>query len=190
VRAENGNDPRLQEHLGVNYDTCHLAIEYEEPTAVLRKFAENNIKLSKLHFSSALKVIPTIETREALKKFVDVVYFHQVIEREKQRPLKRYKDLDVALTDFQIPPGDLPEWRIHFHIPLHCQPTKLFDTTTDHLVSLMDELARNPGLCSHIEMETYTWEVLPAEMKNLSVVDQLVNEYEWTLSALRARGLA
>jgi hypothetical protein len=39
-------------------------------------------------------------------------------------------------------------------------------------------------------METYTWEVMPAEMKNRSVVDQLVGEYEWTLSELRQRGLA
>ncbi len=190
LREENGNDSRLLEYLGVNYDACHLAIEYEEPAAAVRKFAENNIKISKLHFSSALKVIPTPETRTALEKFIDVVYFHQVIERKKETPLKRYKDLDLALAEFQTPPGDLPEWRIHFHIPLHFQPTQLLDTTADHLLGLMDELARNPGLCQHIEMETYTWEVLPSEMKNLSVVDHLVKEYEWTLSALRERGLA
>ncbi len=64
------------------------------------------------------------------------------------------------------------------------------DTTAGHLLGVMDELARDPKLCSHIEMETYTWEVLPPEMKNRSVVDQLVGEYEWTLNAMRQRGLA
>ncbi len=190
VRAENNDDPRLREHLGVNYDTCHLAIEYEQPSAVLQRFRENDIKISKLHFSSALKVIPTPETLEALKAFVDVVYFHQVIEHLPGKPLKRYKDLDVALAEFAAPTGPLPEWRIHFHIPLHSQPNRLFDTTAGHLLGVMDELARDPKLCSHIEMETYTWEVLPPEMKNRSVVDQLVGEYEWTLNAMRQRGLA
>jgi hypothetical protein len=190
VRAENGNDSRLKEHLGVNYDACHLAIEYEEPAAALRKFAQNEIKISKLHFSSALKVIPTPDALQALKEFVDVVYFHQVIERSKDAPLKRYKDLDIALAEFKSTRTELPEWRIHFHIPLHCRPTQLFETTADHLIGLMDELAKNPSLCSHIEMETYTWEVLPPEMKNRSVVDQLVAEYKWTLAGLRDRGLA
>jgi len=48
----------------------------------------------------------------------------------------------------------------------------------------------DPTLCSHLEMETYTWEVLPAEMKNRTVVEQLINEYDWTLVQLRARDLA
>jgi hypothetical protein len=51
-------------------------------------------------------------------------------------------------------------------------------------------LREDPGLCSHLEMETYTWEVLPAELKNREVTDQLVGEYEWTLEQLQARDLA
>jgi hypothetical protein len=53
----------------------------------------------------------------------------------------------------------------------------------------MDILRANPSLCSHIEMETYTWEVMPPEMKNRNVVDQLVAEYDWTLQQLAKRGL-
>jgi len=103
--------------------------------------------------------------------------------------LTRYRDLDAALDS--KPFADKPlEWRIHFHVPLHCAPTPLFSTTADHLLGLMDALAAEPSLCSHIEMETYTWEVMPPEMKNRSVVDQLVAEYEWTLKELRQRKLA
>jgi len=80
------------------------------------------------------------------------------------------------------------EWRIHFHIPLHSKPTPLFDTTADHLLGVMDVLRENPSLCSHVEMETYTWEVLPPELKNRSVVNQLVAEYEWTLRQMAERG--
>ena len=62
--------------------------------------------------------------------------------------------------------------------------------TADHLVGVMDELGRQPSICSHLEMETYTWEVLPAELKKRDVVDQLEHEYAWTLDHLRRRGLA
>ena len=54
----------------------------------------------------------------------------------------------------------------------------------------MDWLAQNPAKCQHIEMETYTWEVLPAEMRAGDVVDQLVKEYDWTLAEMRERQLA
>ena len=82
------------------------------------------------------------------------------------------------------------EWRIHFHIPLHSPPAELFDTTSDHILGTLDLLAANPGMCTHLEMETYTWEVLPEEMKQGDVVDQLAAEYEWTLGNLRERGIA
>ena len=77
-----------------------------------------------------------------------------------------------------------------FHVPLHCKNSTVFDTTADHMIGVLDILQKNPGLCSHIEMETYTWEVLPAELKNRSVVDQIAGEYEWTLQHMAARGLA
>jgi sugar phosphate isomerase/epimerase len=190
LRSEHPRDTRLREHLGVNYDNCHLAVEFEEPRDVIRRFKEHDIKISKLHFSSALKVIPTPEVREALRAFAEDVYFHQVIERAPGGQLKRYKDLDIALATPQADPNNYPEWRIHFHIPLHCEPRKLFQTTADHILGVMDVLSAEPRLCSHIEMETYTWEVLPSEIKKRNVVDQLVSEYGWTLTQLAKRGLA
>jgi sugar phosphate isomerase/epimerase len=186
LREDRPNDPRLGQHLGVNYDACHLAIEYEDPREAVRRYREHGVKISKLHFSNALKVRPTPAVREALGAFEDEVYFHQVIARDAQGNLARYRDLDAALC---APQAREEEWRIHFHIPLHSPPTELYDTTADHLLGLMDELAADPVLCSHIEMETYTWEVLPPELKNRNVVDQLVAEYDWTLARLRERGL-
>ena len=190
MRDEHPGDSRLRDHLGVNYDTCHLAVEFEEPAEVLLRFRERDIKVSKLHFSSALQVQATAETRHALRAFEDEVYFHQVVARSGEGSITRYRDLDVALNSQLSTLNSPEEWRIHFHVPLHCAPTPLFSTTADHLLGVMDALAADPALCSHLEMETYTWEVMPAEMKNRSVVDQLVAEYEWTLKELRQRGLA
>lgn len=191
MRADHPGDERLGRHLGVNYDTCHLAVEFEEPRDVIRRFREHGIRISKLHFSSALKVRPTPEVRAALHAFADDIYFHQVVARSTDGTLTRYKDLDVALNRKSATGNpQAEEWRIHFHIPLHSRPSVLFDTTSDHLLGVMDLLAADPKLCSHIEMETYTWEVLPADLKNRSVVDQLVAEYQWTLAELSRRGLS
>ena len=189
MRAARPNDPRLDQHLGINYDTCHLAVEFEEPQDALALLQQHQIKISKVHLSSALKVRPTPDTRQALKAFVDDIYFHQVIERRPDGTLKRYRDLDAALVQNSKLPAPYPEWRIHFHIPLHSRPTELFDNTSDHIVGLLQILKTQPGLCSHLEMETYTWEVMPAEMKNRSVVEQLVSEYEWMLQRLGECGI-
>jgi hypothetical protein len=186
LRADRPGDGRVNEYLGVNYDCCHLAVEFEEAREALGRLQAHGIKISKLHLSSALKVKPTDEVRAALRAFADDIYFHQVIARSQDGTITRYKDLDVALA--KATPAD--EWRIHFHVPVHSPATALFGNTSDHLQATLDQLQVNPQLCSHMEMETYTWEVMPPEMKKRNVVDQLVSEYRWTLAELRARGLA
>ncbi|EEF59189.1 metabolite traffic protein EboE [Pedosphaera parvula] len=187
MRAEHPNDPRLDEHLGINYDTCHLAVEFEEPKDAIGALQKHGIKISKLHLSSALKVRPTAEVRQTLASFADDIYLHQVVVRTAGGERVIYKDLSPALAGRT---GEADEWRIHFHIPLHSPGTKLYESTADHVLGVLDLLKVNPKLCSHLEMETYTWEVLPSELKNRSVVDQLVAEYHWTLEQLSERGLA
>lgn len=198
LRAEHPHDPRIEEHLGVNYDTCHLAVEFEEAANALAVLQQHRIKLSKIHLSNALRVHPTAEVREQLRAFADDVYLHQTVVRREDGQRVIYRDLKDALAHEPAGPGPglddahlpSPEWRIHFHIPLHSPPTEYFGNTADHLLGTLDVLAADPARCTHLEMETYTWEVLPGELKNRTVVDQLVAEYEWTLAALRERGLA
>jgi hypothetical protein len=145
--------------------------------------------LSKIHLSNALSVRPTSEIRQSLQAFAEDIYFHQVIERRADGTLVRHADLHDALATPAPTPGiPLPEWRIHFHIPLHSAPQGGFDTTADHLIGVLDAVKAQPGLCQHFEMETYTWEVMPAAMKQRDVVDQLVNEYTWTLARFAERG--
>ena len=197
MRAEHRNDARLAEHLGVNYDTCHLAVEFEEPQNALGALQQHGIKISKLHLSSALKIKPTAEARAELAAFADDVYLHQVVVRDADGKCIIYRDLDEALArereldecGMRDGKPQETEWRIHFHVPLHSAPMGLLGNTSDHLLGALDLLAANPGLCSHLEMETYTWEVLPPERKNRDVVDQLVAEYAWTLERLNERGL-
>lgn len=189
LRADRPGDLRLDAHLGVNYDCCHLAIEYETPAEALGRLRKAGILLSKIHLSNALRVHPTPAVREELKAYLDTVYFHQTIERRPDGEIIRYSDLDEALaTSLDGPQMDV-EWRIHFHIPLHAAPGGAFGTTAEHVTGVLDEVRRQPGLCRHFEMETYTWEVLPPALKQHSVVDQLAAEYAWTLGEFGKRGI-
>jgi sugar phosphate isomerase/epimerase len=190
LEADRPGDLRLREHLGINYDTCHFALQFEHPGEALQRLHRRGIRISKIHLSNALRVHPTHEVRAVLPSFDDGVYFHQVIERRADGELVRHADLDAALaTSESDGPQFDREWRIHFHIPLHAPERALIGTTVDHLRGTLDVLKQNPRLCSHLEMETYTWEVLPRELKQARVEDMLVSEYRWTLGELKSRGV-
>jgi len=185
LRSEHPRDERLEEYLGVNYDTCHFAVEFEEAKAAIGRFREHRIRISKIHLSNALKLIPIPASLDQLSAFADDVYLHQVIARQPDGSLLRFKDLDLALSSaLASAPQPGSEWRVHFHIPLHSQMPGEFGSTADHVRGTLNELQANPGLCSHLEMETYTWSVLPKPLKTQDVSDQIVSEYRWMLKQL------
>ncbi|MCP5521467.1 MAG: metabolite traffic protein EboE [Verrucomicrobiales bacterium] len=188
LRSEHPGDDRLTRHLGVNYDTCHLAVEFEEARESLDRLRAEGVRISKLHLSSALKVRFSEEARAALSAFNDPVYFHQVVARPADGSLARFNDLPDALADATAVTAE--EWRVHYHVPLHAQLAAPFETTADHLQQALDFLREHPELCDHFEMETYTWEVLPPELRARSVVEQLVAEHRWTLGEFAKRGFA
>lgn len=184
-------DGSFLKRVGVNYDCCHLAVEFEEANEALSKIADAGVRLSKLHLSSALKLKPTAENLERLKGFDEPVYFHQVIAKDGDNPLMRFRDIPEALDFARANPNFVgEEWRVHFHIPLHARPSGEFSDTQDHILGCLDWLAKRPQACQHLEMETYTWEVLPENLREGDVVDQLCAEYEWTLKEMEKRGLA
>ncbi len=178
----------LLRHVGVNYDCCHLGVEFESAGPALSRLKAAGLRLSKLHLSSALRVRPDVAGRNALAAFVEPVYFHQVVAARGGMIRHRYDDLPDALADREGSAHD-DEWRVHFHVPLHAAPGAPFGDTRDHLTEALDWLEGHPGSCAHLEMETYTWEVLPSSLR-LPIEDQLVREYAWTLRELARRGLA
>ena len=180
----------LRSTLGINYDCCHLAVEYERANEALARIEDAGIRLSKIHLSSALRLKPTLELLDRLKAFREDIYLHQTIVRHGDGRLQRFRDLEPAL-DWAAEAGDAgEEWRVHFHIPLHHDPSQGLLTTRDHLMEALDWLGETPSRCAHLEMETYTWEVLPPHLRQAEVVDQLTKEYVWCLDQLAARGLA
>ena len=189
LREDHPGDARLDAHLGVNYDTCHFAVEFEEPKTAISRLLNHHIRLSKIHLSNALALRPEPSTLNQLQRFSEDVYLHQVIARSADGSLTRFKDLDLALANASN--GSLAdEWRVHFHVPLQSQLGNGLNTTASHILGLCDLLQNQPHLCSHLEMETYTWAVLPEPLKSREVTDQLVAEYDWTLRQLTERDLA
>lgn len=175
--------PELWPLLGVNYDTCHLALEYEDPHAALDEFRKNNIRVSKFHLSSALQTRLSETAIELLRAFDEPTYLHQVLVRKPQGVIQRFRDLPDALDNLRADPET--EARVHFHVPLHWRPEGELGTTMEHTEKVLQELKRAPGLCTHLEIETYTWGVLPPSLRSDDVVDQLQKEYETVLSILR-----
>ncbi len=189
--AKLGKGEDLQRCVGVNYDTCHLAIEYEEPATAWGNFRAAGVRISKLHLSSALKLVPSDEALKHLREFQEDTYLHQTIVRDEEGKLTRYQDLPDALAATAKNPRLLgEEWRVHFHVPLHALPEMSFGDTRDHLCGVLDALAAEPAACQHLEMETYTWGVLPQDLRTADVADQLEKEYTWCLHELKNRGLA
>lgn len=189
--SETSERERLRRTIGVNYDTCHLAIEFEEPREAVQRLHEAGIRIGKVHLSSALKLRPTPEGVERLQAFEEGVYFHQVLVAAGGQVQRRFPDLPEALAWYRggpEHPGE--EWRVHFHVPLHASPEVGFGDTRDHLSGLLAYFAEAPGWCRHFEFETYTWEVLPPSLRSGDVVDQLVAEYEWCLAEMDGHGLS
>ena len=170
----------LLEHIRICYDTCHFALEYEEPGKVFEQFKSAGIQISKIQISAALQVnIPEdVEARrliaERLRPFAESTYLHQVIERDRLNNLNHYPDLETALPNLEHTTSTL--WRIHFHVPIFIHDYQLFQSTQDDIVTVLDLLRTNA--CNHLEIETYTWDVLPEGMK-LDLLSSLKREYDW-----------
>jgi sugar phosphate isomerase/epimerase len=171
----------LLEHLRVCFDACHIAVGYEEPAALLDRFADLGIRIGKIQISSALKVLlpddtaAREETARTLAAFADATYLHQVVQRNRDGSFTSYPDLPDALPHITDP--EAVEWRIHFHVPIFVGRYATFGSTQDELRRVLD-LARERRCTPHLEIETYTWGVLPPELK-VDLTESIAREYEW-----------
>jgi sugar phosphate isomerase/epimerase len=177
-------DEVLRRHLGVCLDACHAAVEFEEPAAALASLAAAGIGLFKIQVSAGLRIPrPDLDALTALAPFAEGVYLHQVVTRTGAA-LRRHVDLPQALA--QARPGALgDEWRIHFHVPLFQERLGPFLNTRPFLAALLPLVARTRPT-RHLEVETYTWDVLPPEHRQLPVDEAIARELAFTLAQLQS----
>ncbi len=176
----------LRRHLGLCLDVCHAAVEFETPADSLDLLRGAGVAVMKLQLSSAL-VVPRMDAAAAamLRRFDDGVYLHQVVERGPDG-LARFLDLPNALAAWHVGARHGQEWRIHCHVPVfHDAPLGCFATTQP---TLLDMLARqrDEGISPHLEIETYTWDVLPPELQVGGLDAAIAREITWVRDRLAA----
>lgn len=173
----------LRQHLGLCLDLCHAAVEYEQPADCLRRLRDAGIRVHKMQISAGLQLPAlTPEALEALKRFDDPVYLHQVVERSPAG-LVRYADLPEA---FAAVDGAAPqrEWRVHFHVPIFLDRLPPFASTQSFVREMLATQRAHP-VSAHLEVETYTWGVLPEALRTGTVDAAVARELAWARQELQ-----
>ncbi|EKX65501.1 sugar phosphate isomerase/epimerase [Streptomyces ipomoeae] len=187
VRELRGLDP---DRLGVCLDACHLAVQFEEPAAALRRLADAGLPVVKLQASAAVEAPDPADpdTRAALRRLAEPRFLHQTrtASAPEDPALQGVDDLPEAL-DGGLPTDSGP-WRVHFHAPLHSDGGPGVRTTTDQLSEVLAGLLGGATAdCDHIEVETYTWSVLPEPPTDLA--GGIAAELAWARERLTELGL-
>jgi len=173
----------LRCHLGVCLDTCHAAVEFEDTAGSIDRLQAAGIRILKIQLSAGLSVgAPTREDLDTLESFSDDVYLHQVVIREGVKT-SRFTDLPDALALGSA--GGSAEWRVHFHVPLFLAELGPFRSTQDVVAGVIDR-QKSRGISSHLEVETYTWSVLPEAYRREDVVPSIAREIAWVRARLGA----
>ncbi len=177
-----GAELALRRHLGVCYDVCHAAVEFEDAGGSLARLRAAGIAVPKLQLSAALRV-PRMSAELAawLLRFDDGVYLHQVVARAGDR-LSRHLDLPQALAEYARTGGDA-EWRVHCHVPVFMAEAGLAATTQPFLAEIL-ALHRAQAISAHLEVETYTWDVLPPALREVDMATAIARELAWCRAEL------
>lgn len=171
----------MRRHIGLCYDVCHAAVEFEDPRASIAALRANGISIGKLQLSSALRIAAVdSESARHLAAFDEPVYLHQVVERSNGA-LRRFVDLPQALRQASASGG--AEWRVHFHVPVFLEQMTHFGTTQSFLAEIL-ALHRADPISAHLEVETYTWDVLPAAYRNVGLSAAIARELNWVKAQL------
>jgi sugar phosphate isomerase/epimerase len=173
-----------EEVVGICLDACHSAVQFEEPGEALAQLSAAGVPIVKMQASAALKVAPA--RIGELADFVEPRFLHQTRTLTDDAVLG-VDDLDQALA------GGLPrdeEWRVHFHVPVHLDEGR---TTQPQLRRLLEGvLGGERALTRHVELETYTWNVMPGDLRpdaDAALVDGLARELSWLRDELKTLGL-
>jgi sugar phosphate isomerase/epimerase len=176
----------VREHIGLCYDVCHQAVEFEDVAASIGKLDEAGVRINKVHISCAIhldKPMQNAAAREALRKYIEPRYLHQTLARGAGGAIARAVDLNGELLDH--PAADFAgavSWRVHFHVPVDAERLGPLGTTRPALAEALGAVAKL-DYAPHLEVETYTWEVLPGAGK-ADVVGGMARELRSTAQLL------
>jgi len=173
--------PSLRRYVGVCFDCCHQAVQFESPGESLLRLAAAEVRVAQAHVTAALRV-PGGRLGE-LAAFDEPVYLHQAVGRRRgDGRLVRYADLPRALAA-GVDGADIDEWRVHFHAPVFAERLGAVATTRPELEEALAALAPDVPLV----VETYTFGVLPPALRMGTVAESIARELAWVHAAVARR---
>jgi hypothetical protein len=172
----------IRRYIQLCYDICHAAVGFESPADILHSLHEHQIRVGRIQVSSALRVDFTSNRAlklKAIETFDEPVYLHQVVTRNNDNTHSHFPDLPQAIKGWR---QEQEEWRIHFHVPLFIHSYGVLDSTQDDILKTLAIHKKEP-FSPFLEVETYTWGVLPADMQK-PIGESIVRELEWVKKVL------
>jgi hypothetical protein len=168
--------------IGTVFDICHQAVVYEDISVSLQKLVDAGIPIFKLQEAAAMR-IPEVTQKivDTLKRFAKTIYLTQTVQK-KDGKLTRFLNLEDAFAAWEKDPGPR-EWRTHFHVPVFLDDLGEFGTTRFAIEDALKFHKAKP-LSRQLEIETYTWDVLPDHLKTGDIVDYVSRELEWVRGQL------
>lgn len=188
-------------YLALCFDVCHQAVMFEDCYQSLEKLRQARVPIGKIQLSNALICrLPCDDDKrreqvlKTLSDFCETTYLHQVKARDAQGQLQAWADLPAALVDCAKHPQRYPELRIHFHIPLFSEQLLLPELSGSQIAlsQTFDFLASHEDFRPVLEVETYSWGVLPTQLRPTTESAQLQGiaaELHWVEDQLRQRRL-
>jgi len=172
----------LRRHVGVVFDICHQAVEFENIAESLQKLVDAGIPIFKLQEAAALHMPQVTQSIvDTLKRYAKTIYLTQTVEK-KNGKLTRFLNLEDAFAAWEKDPGPR-EWRTHFHVPVFLDDLGPFRTTRFAIEDALRFHKLKP-LSRQLEIETYTWDVLPDNLKTGDIVDYVCRELDWVRGQL------
>ncbi|RFS14557.1 metabolite traffic protein EboE [Emticicia sp. C21] len=172
----------IKTHIQLCYDVCHFAVGFESPIDVLSKLEAEQLKVGKIQISSALKVDFANQANEKLDVIAlynEPIYLHQVVAQKKDGSFIKFPDLNEAIAGFD---NTISSWRVHFHVPLFLEQYGLLSSTQSDIIDTIN-LHKEKPFTQHLEIETYTWGVLPKEFQ-APLNESISREINWVKSIL------
>ena len=164
----------IRRHLGICYDVCHGAVEFEAPVAAMRKLVSSGIAIPKIQLSTAMRIaVIDDDLARELARFDEGTYLHQVVVRNGG-DVERFLDLGEAFRAFRAGRAR-GEWRVHCHVPIFLPDGPGLGSTQPDLKETLAAVKRT-AMAPHLEVETYTWDVLPEHLQCGSKVSAIARE--------------
>ena len=174
----------IKRYLGIVFDIGHQSVGFEDIPQSLEKLVNAGIPIFKLQEAAALWVESlSLDIVPELRRFTDTIYLSQTSLKTADGIVK-YLNLGEALDAYEANPVPT-EMRTHFHVPVFLEEIGPFKTTRFAVQQAL-AMHRKQPLSDHLEIETYTWDVLPAELKTGDIVDYVSRELEFVMKELRS----